>query len=41
MNISQFNTWAKSNIFDENKFDYDDFIIMENAHNHKSTSIIS
>lgn len=41
MNISQFNTWAKSNIFDENKFDKDGFIILNNNKNYKSTGIIS
>lgn len=41
MNISQFNTWAKSNIVDENKFDKDGFIILDNNKNYKSTGIIS
>lgn len=41
MDILQFNNWAKSNIVDENKFDDNGFIIMENDHNYKSTGIIS
>ncbi len=41
MNILQFNNWAKSNIVDENKFDDNGFIIMDNADNYKSTGIIS
>ena len=41
MNIVQFNSWAKTNIVDENKFDEDGFIIMENAKNYKSTGIIA
>lgn len=41
MNILQFNNWAKSNIVDENKFDDDGFIIMENDTNYKSTGVIS
>lgn len=41
MNITEFNNWAKSNIIDENKFDNDGFIIMENDTNYKSTGIIS
>lgn len=41
MNINEFNNWAKNNIFDENKFDKDGFIIMENDSNYKSTGIIA
>lgn len=41
MNITQFNTWAKKNIVDENKFDDNGFIIMENDNNYKSTGIIA
>ncbi len=41
MNIIQFNNWAKSNIVDENKFDDNGFIIMDNDDNYKSTGIIS
>lgn len=41
MNINNFNTWAKKHILDENKFDNDGFIIMENDSNYKSTGIIS
>ena len=35
MNIVQFNTWAKTNIVDENKFDENGFIIMDNDKNYK------
>lgn len=41
MNINNFNTWAKNHILDENKFDNDGYIIMENDSNFKSTGIIS
>ena len=41
MNINNFNTWAKKHILDENKFDNDGYIIMENDSNFKSTGIIS
>lgn len=41
MDINNFNTWAKAHIIDENKFDNDGFIIMENDNNFKSTGIIS
>lgn len=41
MNITQFNSWAKTNIIDENKFDDNGFIIMENSKNYKSTGIIA
>lgn len=41
MNIVQFNSWAKTNIVDENKFDDNGFIIMDNDKNYKSTGIIA
>lgn len=41
MNIVQFNSWAKTNIVDENKFDENGFIIMENSKNYKSTGVIA
>lgn len=41
MTITQFNTWAKNNIVDENKFDENGFIIMDNENNYKTTGIIS
>lgn len=41
MSINNFNTWAKKHILDENKFDNDGYIIMENDSNFKSTGIIS
>lgn len=41
MNINQFNNWAKEHIVDENKFDNNGFIIMENETNYKSTGIIA
>lgn len=41
MNITQFNNWAKNNIVDENKFDENGFIIMENDKDYKSTGIIA
>ena len=41
MNITQFNSWAKNNIVDENMFDDDGFIMMDNDTNYKSTGIIA
>ncbi len=41
MNITNFNTWAKEHIVDENKFYENGFIIMENDFNYKSTGVIS
>lgn len=41
MDINNFNTWAKNHIIDENKFDNNGFIIMENDTNYKSTGIIA
>lgn len=41
LDINNFNTWAKKHIFDENRFDGDGYIIMENNSNHKSTGIIA
>lgn len=41
MNITQFNSWAKTNIIDENKFDENGFIVMDNNKNYKSTGIIA
>ncbi len=41
MNINEFNDWAHNHIVDENKFDDDGFIIMENDTDYKSTGIIS
>src|SRR5574344_1106336 len=41
ININSFNYWAKNHILDDNKFDNDGFIIMENNYNYKSTGIIS
>ena len=41
LDINNFNYWAKNHIFDENKFDDDGFIIMENDNNFKSTGIIA
>ena len=41
MDINSFNNWAKNHILDENKFDNDGFIIMENDFNYKTTGIIS
>lgn len=38
--IVNFNTWSKNHIIDDNKFDEDGFIIMEN-NNYKSTGIIA
>lgn len=39
--LHQFNTWAKEHITDENRFDDNGFIIMENEINYKTTGIIS
>ena len=41
LDINNFNTWAKKHIFDDNKFDKDGYIIMENNSNYKSTGIIA
>lgn len=41
MNINEFNNWAKNNIVNENKFDANGFIIMENNTNYKSTGVIA
>ena len=41
LDINNFNNWAKKHIFDDNKFDKDGFIIMENDLNYKSTGIIA
>lgn len=41
IDFNTFNSWAKNHIFDENKFDKDGFIIMENNFNYKSTGIIA
>lgn len=41
LNINQFNYWAKNHIIDDNKFDKDGFIIMENDFDYKSTGIIA
>lgn len=41
MDINNFNTWAKNNILDENRFDDDGFIIMENDYHYKTTGVIS
>ena len=41
MNITQFNSWAKTNIVNENKFDNNGFIIMDNNKNYKSTGVIA
>jgi len=41
MDINNFNNWAKNHIFDDNRFDSDGFIIMENDKNYKSTGIIA
>lgn len=40
-NIIEFNEWAKQHILDDNKFDENGYIIMENETNYKSTGIIS
>ena len=37
----EFNNWAKDHIFDENKFDNDGNVIMENESSYKTTGIIS
>lgn len=41
MNISEFNNWATNHILDENKFNENGCIIMENDFNYKSTGIIA
>ena len=41
MDIVEFNSWARNYIVDENKFDDNGFIIMENNKNYKSTGIIA
>ena len=41
IDVVNFNSWAKKHITDDNKFDEDGFIIMENNSNYKSTGIIS
>jgi len=41
IDIVKFNSWAKDHIVDENKFDEDGNIIMENNKNYKSTGIIA
>ena len=41
INLSNYNEWAKKHIFDDNKFDDNGFIIMENDTNYKSTGIIA
>lgn len=41
IDINIFNSWAKKNILDENKFDENGYIIMENNDNYKSTGIIA
>ena len=41
LNINQFNYWAKNHVVDDNKFDKDGFIIMENDFDYKSTGIIA
>lgn len=41
LDINNFNTWAKNHIVDDNKFDNDGFIIMENDTNYKSTGVIA
>lgn len=41
IDINTFNFWAKEHILDENKFDENGFIIMENDVSYKSTGIIS
>ena len=41
LDINNFNTWAKKHIFDENRFDGDGYIIIENNSNHKTTGIIA
>ena len=39
--LHQFNTWAKEHITDENRFDDNGFIIMENETIHFYNSLIS
>lgn len=39
--LHQFNVWAKEHIVDENRFDDNGLIIMENNKNYKTTGIIS
>ncbi len=41
VDIVNFNSWAKKHITDDNKFDKDGFIIMENNNNFKSTGTIA
>lgn len=41
IDLNIFNSWAKSHITDENKFDSNGHIIMENNHNYKSTGIFA
>ena len=41
MSIIKFNDWAIQHILDENRFDENGFIIMENETTFKSTGIIS
>ena len=41
MDIVKFNYWAKNHIINENKFDNNGNIIMENDNNYKSTGIIA
>lgn len=41
MDIIKFNSWAKTHIVDENRFDENGNIIMENANNYKTTGIIA
>lgn len=41
IDINQFNTWAKTHITNESKFDENGFVIMENNYNYKSTGIIA
>lgn len=41
IDINIFNSWAKNHILDDNKFDNDGKIIMENNVNYKTTGIIS
>ena len=41
MSIIKFNDWAIQHILDENRFDENGFIIMENQTNLKSTGMIS
>ncbi len=41
VDIVNFNSWAKNHITNDNKFDKDGFIIMENNNNYKSTGVIA